>query len=277
MCGFAPVTRMVGRVDGGLGVRSAELALDGCDVVLVRGVRAARSSRSSSAWTCCTPLRPSACARSTAPMRSSGPSTSFSPRPCSRRRRAYPSHDRLRAAADALEAFAELGGDVIVKPLFGSMGLGMVRIDDHDVAQRVFRALELRRHVLPAGDAAARAAATCERWSWATRGGLDRAERRRLAHEHRARRARAPRTARRAAGAPVRVGGGCPRRGLWRRRPPCARPTGATTCSRSTASPAGRASSARRGSTWRPRSRAPGDGRPVTFERAQLVGPIAPS
>ena len=37
-CAFAPVTRMVGRVDGGLGVRSRELALDGCDVVLVRGI-----------------------------------------------------------------------------------------------------------------------------------------------------------------------------------------------------------------------------------------------
>ena len=29
---------MVGRVEGGLGVRSRELALDGCDVVLVRGI-----------------------------------------------------------------------------------------------------------------------------------------------------------------------------------------------------------------------------------------------
>src|SRR5919109_4340882 len=37
-CRFAPVTRMVGRVEGGLGVRSRELALEGCDVVLVRGI-----------------------------------------------------------------------------------------------------------------------------------------------------------------------------------------------------------------------------------------------
>src|SRR5215213_8116979 len=37
-CGFAPVTRMVGRVEGGVGVRSGELTLDGCDVVLVRGI-----------------------------------------------------------------------------------------------------------------------------------------------------------------------------------------------------------------------------------------------
>ena len=48
---------------------------------------------------------------------------------------------------DALAAFAELGGDVIVKPLFGSMGVGMTRVDDVDVAHRVFGALELERAV----------------------------------------------------------------------------------------------------------------------------------
>jgi RimK family alpha-L-glutamate ligase len=48
---------------------------------------------------------------------------------------------------DALEAFEELGRDVIVKPLFGSMGAGMTRVDDADVAHRVFGALELERAV----------------------------------------------------------------------------------------------------------------------------------
>jgi RimK family alpha-L-glutamate ligase len=48
---------------------------------------------------------------------------------------------------DALEAFDELGGDVIVKPLFGSMGAGMTRVDDRDVAYRVFHALEIERAV----------------------------------------------------------------------------------------------------------------------------------
>jgi RimK family alpha-L-glutamate ligase len=48
---------------------------------------------------------------------------------------------------DALDAFAELGGDVIVKPLFGSMGAGMTRVDDADVAYRVFHALALERAV----------------------------------------------------------------------------------------------------------------------------------
>jgi RimK family alpha-L-glutamate ligase len=50
-------------------------------------------------------------------------------------------------AEDALEAFEELGGDVIVKPLFGSMGHGMTRVEDADVAYRVFHALELERAV----------------------------------------------------------------------------------------------------------------------------------
>jgi RimK family alpha-L-glutamate ligase len=48
---------------------------------------------------------------------------------------------------DALEACEELGGDVIVKPLFGSMGAGMTRVDDADVAYRVFHALALERAV----------------------------------------------------------------------------------------------------------------------------------
>lgn len=46
---------------------------------------------------------------------------------------------------DALKAFTALGGDVVVKPLFGAMGLGIVRIEDRDVAYRVFKALELER------------------------------------------------------------------------------------------------------------------------------------
>lgn len=48
---------------------------------------------------------------------------------------------------DAMLAFDELGGDVIVKPLFGSEGRGMTRVSDRDVAYRVFRALELNRYI----------------------------------------------------------------------------------------------------------------------------------
>ena len=147
-CGFAPVTRMVGRVEGGLAVRGRELALDRCDVVLVRGiprgsleqvvfrvdvlhalaaagVRAVNSAHAIER-TVDKFLASTLLARAGIPT----PRTIACERP-----------------ADALEAFAELGGDVIVKPLFGSMGVGMVRVDDPDVAQRVFRALELERAV----------------------------------------------------------------------------------------------------------------------------------
>jgi RimK family alpha-L-glutamate ligase len=47
----------------------------------------------------------------------------------------------------AMEAFDRLGGDVVIKPLFGAMGNGIVRIEDRDLAHRVFRALELERTV----------------------------------------------------------------------------------------------------------------------------------
>jgi len=47
----------------------------------------------------------------------------------------------------AMQAFHRLGGDVVVKPLFGAMGNGIVRIEDRDLAHRVFRALELERTV----------------------------------------------------------------------------------------------------------------------------------
>lgn len=42
----------------------------------------------------------------------------------------------------AMEAFAALGGDVVVKPLFGSEGRGMMRISDLELAWRTFRTLE---------------------------------------------------------------------------------------------------------------------------------------
>ena len=49
-------------------------------------------------------------------------------------------------AEDAFAAFAALG-DVVVKPLFGSMGLGMSRVSDEDMAWRVFRVIETVRGV----------------------------------------------------------------------------------------------------------------------------------
>jgi RimK family alpha-L-glutamate ligase len=48
---------------------------------------------------------------------------------------------------DAMRAFEQLGSDVVVKPMFGAMGNGIVRVEDRDLAHRVFRALELERTV----------------------------------------------------------------------------------------------------------------------------------
>jgi len=49
-------------------------------------------------------------------------------------------------AADAMAAVRELG-DVVIKPLFGSMGNGLVRVSDPDVAFRVVKTLETTRAV----------------------------------------------------------------------------------------------------------------------------------
>jgi RimK family alpha-L-glutamate ligase len=43
---------------------------------------------------------------------------------------------------EAMAAFEQLGGDVVVKPIFGAEGRGIVRVSDPDLAHRVFRTLE---------------------------------------------------------------------------------------------------------------------------------------
>lgn len=47
----------------------------------------------------------------------------------------------------AMQFFEELGGDVVVKPLFGSRGIGMVRVTESDTAGRVFKALQMGNYV----------------------------------------------------------------------------------------------------------------------------------
>ena len=53
----------------------------------------------------------------------------------------------LDEAMPAVRAMLKDGGDVIVKPIFGSMGHGLVRLSDPDVAFRVLRALDQVRTV----------------------------------------------------------------------------------------------------------------------------------
>src|SRR3954470_3459030 len=147
-CAFAPVTRMAGRIDGGIAVRGRELALEACDVVVVRGIP--RGSLEQVIF------RVDALhALEAAGVRAVNGALAIE--------RAIDKYlgSALVAAAgvptprtvaceraeDAREAFVALGSDVIVKPLFGSMGFGMARVEDPDVAQRVFRALEVERAV----------------------------------------------------------------------------------------------------------------------------------
>ncbi len=53
-----------------------------------------------------------------------------------------------QTSEEALEAFEALGRDVILKPLFGSEGRGMIRISDLDIAWRTFKAMERIQSVL---------------------------------------------------------------------------------------------------------------------------------
>jgi RimK family alpha-L-glutamate ligase len=49
---------------------------------------------------------------------------------------------------EALKAFHELGGDVVVKPIFGSRGIGSTRLTDSEVAYTVFRAISFYHGVI---------------------------------------------------------------------------------------------------------------------------------
>src|SRR3954463_700201 len=147
-CAFAPVTRMAGRIDGGIAVRGRELALEACDVVVVRGIP--RGSLEQVIF------RVDALhALAAAGVRAVNGALAIERAVDKFLASALLAADGVPTprtvacehADDALEAFAELGADVIVKPLFGSMGFGMARVEDPDVAQRVFRALEIERAV----------------------------------------------------------------------------------------------------------------------------------
>jgi RimK family alpha-L-glutamate ligase len=143
-CDFVPVTRMVGRIEAGVAIRG----LEACDAVLVRGLPRGsleqvifRVDALHALATVGVRVVNAAPAiertvdkfLASALLAAAGVAT--------------PRTVACERADDALAAFAELGGDVVVKPLFGSMGFGMTRIDDADVAARVFRALELERAV----------------------------------------------------------------------------------------------------------------------------------
>ena len=139
---------MLGRIDGDVAVRSGELWLDGCDAVIVRGIP--RGSLEQVIFR----------VDALHALEARGARCVNGPRAIERTVDKFLASALLARAGlptprtiacerveDALEAFEELGGDVIVKPLFGSMGAGMTRVDDADVAYRVFHALTLERAV----------------------------------------------------------------------------------------------------------------------------------
>ena len=147
-CAFAPVTRMVGRIEDGFTVRSRDVALDECDVVVVRGIP--RGSLEQIVFRV-DALHALAAVGVRAVNGALAIEHSIDKFLASALLAAAgvptPRTVACERAGDALEAFDALGCDVIVKPLFGSMGFGMARVDDRDVAQRVFRALEIERAV----------------------------------------------------------------------------------------------------------------------------------
>jgi len=49
---------------------------------------------------------------------------------------------------EALRAFDELGGDVVIKPLFGSRGVGATRVIDRETASTIFRAITFYHGVI---------------------------------------------------------------------------------------------------------------------------------
>jgi ribosomal protein S6--L-glutamate ligase len=59
-----------------------------------------------------------------------------------------PETTACQTADDAQAAFETLGGDVVVKPLFGAEGRGMVRVSDPDLAWRTFHAIEQTQGVI---------------------------------------------------------------------------------------------------------------------------------
>ena len=139
---------MVGRIDGDVALRSRDVSLDGCDAVIVRGIP--RGSLEQVIFRI----------DALHALEARGVMCLNGPRALERTIDKFLASARLARGGvptprtiacerpdDALEAFQELGGDVIVKPLFGSMGAGMTRVDDADVAHRVFHALSLERAV----------------------------------------------------------------------------------------------------------------------------------
>jgi RimK family alpha-L-glutamate ligase len=145
---LVPVTRMLGRIDGDVSVRSREVWLDGCDAVIVRGIPRGSLEQVIFRVDALHALVERGVACVNGPRAIERTVDKFlASALLARAGVPTPRTIACERLEDALDAFDELGRDVIVKPLFGSMGAGMTRVDDADVAYRVFHALALERAV----------------------------------------------------------------------------------------------------------------------------------
>jgi RimK family alpha-L-glutamate ligase len=52
------------------------------------------------------------------------------------------------SVSEALKAFTELGGDVVVKPIFGSRGIGATRVNDFEIANTSFKSITFYHGVI---------------------------------------------------------------------------------------------------------------------------------
>jgi RimK family alpha-L-glutamate ligase len=143
-----PITRLTGRIGGASALLDQGQLLDECDAVMVRAIPGGSLEQ--------VIFRIDALHR----LARRGIAVVNSPRCIERSVDKYYTSCLLQESGvptprtivcerfeDAMAAIEELGGDVVVKPLFGAEGRGMVRISDPDIAYRTFRALELARSV----------------------------------------------------------------------------------------------------------------------------------
>lgn len=147
-CLTAPIARLVGRIGPELSLGVPDLQLETCDAVLVRGIP--RGSLEQIVFRVdALHLLAASGVRvvNSAHAIERTVDKFFTSALLQRAGVPTPRTIACEGAEGALEAFVELGGDVIVKPLFGSRGLGMVRVQDPDLAYRVFHALEWERAV----------------------------------------------------------------------------------------------------------------------------------
>jgi len=165
-----PVTQLTARVTGRPRLTAATVPLDGCDVVFVRAIPTGSLEQVIYRMDALRMLE------------HDGVRVVNSARAIEHGVDKYYTSARLHDAGlptprtivcerfeEALAAYEELGGDVVVKPLFGSEGKGIVRVSDVDIAYRAFRALELGRYIyclqefVPHGSADIRAFVVGER------------------------------------------------------------------------------------------------------------------